>query len=173
MSFIFSKYLKKVFLILKDSTTLNKLLKRKVKKQTNELENSQKRLSDIIININDFIWEIDNEGKYTYLSPQVKMMLGYEVEELLGKAPFDLMPSDEAKKIRKCLDNIIQNAEPIIQIINKNIHKDGTIVYLETSGNPILDQENQVIGYRGSDRDVTQKINSQKLIDANYKEIEN
>lgn len=172
MSFIFSKYLKKVFLILKDSKTLNKLLKRKVKKQTHELENSQKKLSDIITNINDFIWEIDNQGRYTYLSPQVKTILGYEIEELLGKTPFDLMTEDEATKISKFLDRVIENSEPIIQMTNKNIHKDGTLVYLETSGNPILDKHNQVIGYRGSDRDVTQKINSQKLIDANYKEIE-
>ena len=171
MSIIFSKYLKHVFLILKDSKTLNKILNIKVKKQTQELFDSKKKLSDIITNINDFIWEMDINLKYTYLSPQIESILGYKSHELLGNTPFDIMPKDEALKISKFIENIVKTSKPIIQLTNKNIHKDGHIVYLETSGNPILDEHNQVVGYRGSDRDVTQKINSQKIIDENFKQI--
>ena len=171
MSVFFSKYLKKVFLILKDSNTLNQLLKIKVKKKTKELVESQKKLTDIISNINDFIWEVNIEGKYTYLSPQVEIILGYKIDELLGKTPFELMPKKSAEKTKDIFFQLLKECKPIIQLLNENTHKNGHSVYLETSGNPIIDEDNNIVGYRGSNRDVTQKINSQKLIDENYKQI--
>jgi len=172
MSTVFSKYLRQLFTVLKDTKSLNKLLNRKVKQQTQELVKSKEQLNNLILNLNDFIWETNDKGEYTYLSPQVKSILGYSPEELLGKSPFFLMPPNEKEKIEKLFLNIVKNAKSIEQLKNKNIHKSGHIIYLETSGNPIFDKDNKVIGYRGSDRDITQKVNSQKLITENYKKID-
>ena len=38
---------------------------------------------------------------------------------------------------------------------NKNIHKDGRLIVLETSGVPIFDEHGNFTGYRGIDRDIT------------------
>ena len=40
---------------------------------------------------------------------------------------------------------------------NANISKTGKVVYLETSGMPILDAAGRLLGYRGADIDVTEK----------------
>ena len=53
--------------------------------------------------------------------------------------------------------NISKNSASFNQLLNKNIHKNGNIVYIETSGVPIFNKENIVIGYRGTDRDVTKR----------------
>ena len=107
---------------------------------------SKKKLSDIIDNINDFIWEVDKEGKFTYLSPQIKSILGYTPDDLIGKTAFDIMSKEEAEKIYHLYVDLVKESKPIVQMINKNIHKDGYTVYLETSGNPIFN-ENKLNGH--------------------------
>ena len=57
--------------------------------------------------VQDWIWEVDSRGIYTYVSPRVRDILGYEPEELLGKTPFDVMPPEEAKRIRDIFQDIM------------------------------------------------------------------
>ena len=115
---------------------------------------SQDRLRALVEMTSDWIWEIDSRGAYTYVSPKVTEFLGYRVEEVLGKTPFDLMPTDEASRLKQLLQPIFTNALPISNLENINLHKDGHFVVLETSGVPILDTSGNLVGYRGIDRDI-------------------
>ena len=172
MSGLFSNYIKRIFVVLRDAKTLNKLLNKKVKEQTSEISKSKKQLDDIITTINDFVWEVNSQAEFTYLSPQVKNILGYRPEELLGKSMFTLISKKDRQKIEYLYHNHFRYAKPIIQLKSTNLHRQGHIVYLEISANPILNKHHQVIGYRGSNRDITQKVNSQKIIEENYKKID-
>ncbi|MBU0638157.1 MAG: HAMP domain-containing protein [Planctomycetes bacterium] len=49
----------------------------------------ERRFSDIAENAKEWIWEIDATGKYTYASPIVKEILGYEPEDLIGTYYYD------------------------------------------------------------------------------------
>ncbi|MCK4285748.1 MAG: PAS domain S-box protein, partial [Candidatus Lokiarchaeota archaeon] len=53
---------------------------------------------------------------------------------------------------------------PITIIKNKNIHKDGYIVTLETSGVPFFDDNGALMGYRGIDRDITEKLEAERKL---------
>ncbi len=59
---------------------------------------SEEKFRAIIETINELIWEVNAEGCYTYVSPRVRDILGYEQEELMGKTPFDFMPPGEAER---------------------------------------------------------------------------
>ena len=128
-----------------------------LKKQEKALAISQGRLRALVETTSDWIWEIDSRGVYTYVSPKVTELLGYSVEEVLGKTPFDLMPPGEADRNALIVQPIIDNAQPIRNLENINAHKDGRCVVLETSGVPILDTLGTVVGYRGIDRDITDR----------------
>jgi PAS domain S-box-containing protein len=128
-----------------------------LKKQEKALAISQGRLRALVETTSDWIWEIDSRGVYTYVSPKVTELLGYSVEEVLGKTPFDLMQPGEADRIALIVQPIKDNAQPIRNLENINAHKDGRCVVLETSGVPILDTLGTVVGYRGIDRDITDR----------------
>jgi len=123
-----------------------------------ELRKSKEKYQMLIETSNDFIWEIDANLQYTYISPYFKELLGYEPEDYISKSPYDLMPEDEQDKIKKELDEIIANNAEIRNLINVNIAKDGRKVYLETSALPFFDENGKFAGYRGIDRDVTHRI---------------
>jgi two-component system, cell cycle sensor histidine kinase and response regulator CckA len=118
---------------------------------------SKARYQALVETVSDWIWEVDARGIYTYSSPQIRNLLGYEPEEVLGKTPFDLMPPHEAHRVAKVFEHCLENALPFPALENVNLHKDGHQVYLETSGVPVFDGGGRLTGYRGVDRDITER----------------
>ena len=118
---------------------------------------SEERIRNLIETTSDWVWEVDEQGVYTYASPKVRDLLGYEPEEVLGKTPFDLMPTEEAARVANIFGSIVAQALPFSCLEKTNIHKDGHLVVLETSGVPFFDSEGLLRGYRGIDRDITER----------------
>lgn len=96
-------------------------------------------LERIIAETSDWLWEVDKDGFYTYCSPQVETILGYSPNEVVGISPFDLMATGEAEKVRDEYSRIAQKRESFQFLRNYNLHKNGKLVLLETSGNPFYD----------------------------------
>jgi len=109
----------------------------------------------LVESTSDWIWQVDENAIYTYASPKVKDMLGYKPEEVLGKKPFDFMPKAEAEKIAEQFRKSAKEKRPFQGMENWNVHKNGSLVLLETSGVPILDSKGRLKGFRGIDRDIT------------------
>jgi PAS domain S-box-containing protein len=134
------------------------------KRAEDALRESEKRFRDLIETTSDWVWEIDKNGVYTYASPHIRDLLGYQPKEVLGKTSFDLMPPDEAQHIGSIFGPIITQRKPFSGLENINRHKDGRLVVLETSGVPFFDTEGTFCGYRGIDRDITKRKRIEKLL---------
>lgn len=134
------------------------------KRVEERVKESERKYRDMVEVTTDWVWEVDKDGMYTYVSPKVKDILGYEVDEVIGKTPFDLMPKDEAKKISKFFREKAIKKEPFFGLENINRHKEGHLVILETSSIPILDKRGELIGYRGIDRDITERKKMEKML---------
>jgi PAS domain S-box-containing protein len=122
-----------------------------------ELLESRQRFQGLVETLYDWIWEVDCQGRYNYVSPRIKDILGYEPEELLGKTPFDIMPAEEIQRVSELFGQLLGGQKPIIAIENKCLHKDGHLVIMETSGLPFYDTMGNLKGYRGTDRDITDR----------------
>jgi PAS domain S-box-containing protein len=122
-----------------------------------ELRKSEARFRGLVESSSDFIWEVDSEGVYTYASPKIKDLLGYEPEEVIGKRPFELMPVEEAGRVNDIFRINAEQGTPLIRLENANQHKKGHHVVLEISGVPIEDIKGNILGYRGIDRDITDR----------------
>jgi two-component system, cell cycle sensor histidine kinase and response regulator CckA len=118
---------------------------------------SEERYRSLVETTNDWIWEIDAGCRYTYASSKVQDLLGYPPEEVLGRTPFELMPSGEADRVKVMFANILARRQPFAMLENTNRHRDGRLVILETSGVPVLGPTGAFQGFRGIDRDVTER----------------
>lgn len=128
------------------------------RRQTEDaLRKSESNFRALVESSSDMIWEVNAEGTFTYVSPQIEVMLGYKPEEIIGKTPFDLMPEEEAKQIYAIFRELAEKGRPIITLKNLALHKNGEIVVLETSGVPFFDETGEFAGYRGVDRDITKR----------------
>ena len=121
------------------------------------LRESEERFRNLVESTSDWIWEMDDLAIYTYLSPQVYDLLGYQLSEIWGKTIFDLMPPADTSNVVNVLADLIEQHQPFICIENTFIHKDGSLLTLECSGIPFFDVDGQCQGYRGISRDITER----------------
>lgn len=121
------------------------------------LRESEQRCLAVIEAGNDCVWEADTECRVTYVSPQVRQLLGYEPEEIVGKPLFQCLQPEEAKRVEVIFSKHVAERSSFRCVENINIHKMGQLVVLETNGIPILGADGELRGYRGTSRDITER----------------
>ncbi|MFW9948351.1 MAG: PAS domain S-box protein [Candidatus Odinarchaeota archaeon] len=134
------------------------------KKAEQKLRESEERFRSLVETTSDWIWEVDVNSTFTYVSPKVRDILGYAPEEVIGKRPYDLMPLEEAERVQKVFKTILDSDKSFKIFDNTNLHKDGSLKILETSGVPIFDENRQFLGYRGINRDITKRKKAEKKL---------
>jgi PAS domain S-box-containing protein len=134
------------------------------RKAEQTLRESEKRLRDIMFSMADWVWEVDENGVYTYSSEKGSDILGQSRENIVGKTPFDFMPPDEAKRVAAIFYQIATNKAPIKDLENWNIRKDGERICLLTNGVSILDKEGNLKGYRGVNKDITERKRTEEML---------
>ena len=133
-----------------------------------EIIKANKRYVALAKHSRTITWEVNRAGMYTYINEAVFDVLGYRAEELINKKHiYDLHPTPESFIIE--LDKFLLHKKSFTNYVNPAITKAGEVVWLSTNGIPVLDKEGKVIGYKGSDFDVTHK---KMLEEAIYNEKE-
>ena len=122
-----------------------------------ELRASRDRFRDLAESTSDWVWEVDRDGRYTYVSPRVRDLLGREPDDLIGTTPFDIMPPAEAERVAAIFQRFVSRAELFEHLENVCLHADGREVVMETSGVPVYGADGDLRGYRGVDRDITER----------------
>ncbi len=120
------------------------------------LRESEERFNQIAEQSREIIWELDATGLFTYVSRMSEHLLGYRPEELVGKVRFfELYPEEGREEHLSKLRAIAREKAPFHDIVSPTRAKDGHIVWISSSGMPVLDECGQLLGYRGSDADIT------------------
>jgi formate hydrogenlyase transcriptional activator len=137
------------------------------------LRESELRFRQVAESVADFIWEVDAQGLYTYTSPSVERILGYTPDELVGKRHFyELFAPDVREKLTAAALEAFAARRPFRGFVNANLSKAGAVVYLETSGVPLLDAAGNLRGYRGADSDISDRKRAEELLRRSYVQIE-
>jgi sigma-B regulation protein RsbU (phosphoserine phosphatase) len=134
------------------------------------LQASERQFRSLVETTSDWIWSIDSQGVYTYSSPKVKDLLGYEPEEIVGNKLGTFMLPDEALRVAPAVRNAMDAGKPLLRVEHVNRHKAGWQVMFETSGVPIVGAAGAVLGYQGISRDVTEGKQTQAAL--KHKELQ-
>jgi len=138
------------------------------------LRESELRFRQVAESVSDFVWEVDPAGLYTYTSPSVARILGYEPEDLVGKLHFfDLIAPEEREARRAAAFEIIASRDSFRAFAKTVTTRQGGVVHLEASGLPILDDSGRLVGYRGADTDVTDRRRAEEFLRQSYVQVEN
>ena len=121
------------------------------------LRESEQKFRSIVETTEEWVWAWDDRGWITYSNPAVEDILGYRPEELVGQSALAFVHEKDRREIEVALPKLIASKSGWSERVLRWRHKDGTYRYLESNAVPILDDHAEVVEYRGTARDVTER----------------
>jgi PAS domain S-box-containing protein len=130
------------------------------------LRESEERLNQLAEQSRVISWEVDAQGLYTFVSHVSEAVTGYRPSELVGKKHFyDIHPEEGRELFKQAAFTIFERKETFQSLDNLVQTKDGRLVWVSSSGLPLLNTDGTLRGYRGSDTDITERmLNSMELV---------
>jgi PAS domain S-box-containing protein len=140
------------------------------KKRTEEaLRLSEEKYRKIYENVADVIYETDNHGHLTSISPSVEKQGGYRPEELIGRhvAEFFVFPEQYA-----ALDALIMEHGTVNDFEALLRKKDGSTIPISITSHIIFDANGQGVATEGVLRDITERKQAEERIRQMNTELE-
>jgi len=138
------------------------------------LRQSEERYRTIMEEMKDGYFEVDLAGNFTFTNEAHCRNLGYSSEELIGmNYRADTAPED-VDKVYKAFNQIYLTGQPSRGITFKMTRKDGSTGLAEISAFPLKNEKDEIIGFRGVGRDVTehaQTVEALRQSEAKYRTI--
>jgi len=128
------------------------------------IRENDRRFRALIENSSDLICLLDKDARIVYASPNTERVLGYDLDDYIGKNAFDFVHSDDVAHTRQLFSRSLESPGETIPFQFRKKLKDGTYLWMEAYGKNLLDDETIraiVINYR----DITErKLAEQELI---------
>lgn len=171
-----------VILITVASLLWSWLLRRRVAHRTQQLQRelgerqqaeaalreSEGRFRDVTEAASDWIWEMDENLRFTYLSERFYALTGIAPQHVLGRTRWELATVDSALAPQKWRQHqeLLEKRLPFRDFVYRaNIgDRPGDGRYLKVSGKPIYDDQGQFIGYRGTGTDITEQVKAEAAL---------
>ena len=133
-------------------------LEEAVESRTADLRASLERFGQLSEHSRALIWEVDPDGLFTYVSDNVLDILGYSPAELVGRRRFhDLFPETDREECMARVAEISGLHGAFHGYETPVLAKDGRRLWFLTDGVPMYSESGAYAGYRGADRDITDR----------------
>jgi len=117
---------------------------------------SEARFQDVAAAAGEYIWELDKDGRYSFLTSPFEALLGIPLDQALGKSPFEFMPPEEARRTSSFFQEKMAENSLFRGLEHCSVHADGHLVWQRVSGLPYFDEQGALLGYRGTALDITE-----------------
>jgi PAS domain S-box-containing protein len=135
------------------------------------LKESEKKYRLLADNVNDVIFVLDMNLNYTYISPSVKILRGYEPEEALKNTIAETLTPSSMDLALRTLSEIMEIEKSEHRDINisrtlelEMRRKDGTTVRTEMKASFIRDENQRPVGIMGVTRDISERKRAEDLL---------
>ena len=146
------------------------------KRAEEALKENEKKYRLLADNVNDVIFVLDMNLNYTYISPSVKILRGYEPEEALKLPSSETLTSSSWDLARRTLSEVMELEKsehpdiPISRTLQLEVNrKDGTTVWTEMKFSFIRDQDRRPTGILGLTRDITDRKRAEEELKGSEK----
>ena len=122
------------------------------------LKISEERFRGIVETTEERVWECGLQFRLTYNNPALTRILGYQPADMLGRSLFEILDEKEYERQKQAMNLRTAERSGWRGTVLKARHKNGGVRWLESNGMPLFGENGSLTGFRGADRDVTQRI---------------
>ncbi len=112
-------------------------------------------------NMDDVIFVLGRDLHFSYISPSIRKLRGYEPHELIHLMPADMVTPESLVSLRQAfrqgLASIESGRDTTIKVEIEQPHKDGSTVWIEIVINPLRDDRGVHVGFVGVGRDISER----------------
>ncbi len=135
------------------------------RKQAEEaLRQSEERYRTMLEEMEEGYYEVDMAGTFTFVNDAMSRILGYSRDELIGMNYKAYTPKEDVKPIFQAYNRVYRTGEPLKWYPMPEIRKNGTRILAEDSVFPLRNEKDEVIGFRGISRDVTERKRAEEAL---------
>lgn len=121
------------------------------------LKQKTRQFELITTNTADLATLHDATGTYLFISPSVKRILGYEIDELLGHNHYELVHPEDVDFLKQEPHKKLLNGELVENIQYRIRKKSGEYTWFESSVMPIMNEKGEPIQLQSVSRDITDR----------------
>jgi PAS domain S-box-containing protein len=128
------------------------------KRAEEALRESEQRFRDYAETASDWFWETGPDHRVTRVSDHLNAV-GIRPSSLTGLARWDLANDTETEPEKWRQHRAMHDAhQPFRDFVYRTVSRDGSPVYVRSSGKPLFDASGNFLGYRGTGTDITAMI---------------
>ncbi len=133
------------------------------------LRESESRYRLLADNAADVIWTANMKWRITYVSPSIKRLLGYTVEEMKKLAINDILTPDSLKQASKIIRNQMEimtpgSQHPPLSLTLEHVRKDGSTLWAEVMLSFLWDKDGKLSEIMGVTREITERKKAEEAL---------
>jgi PAS domain S-box-containing protein len=126
------------------------------------IRESEAKFRAFVETTEEWVWASNTDNVHTYSNPAVERILGITPEELMGRNWIDFLVEEDREQVADAIAERTVEKTGWSGLVMRWQHADGSVRHLESNGTPVLDENGEVIGWQGTDRDVTHRIQAER-----------
>ncbi|MFZ5586350.1 MAG: PAS domain S-box protein [Thermodesulfobacteriota bacterium] len=138
-------------------------LEQVVAQRTADLLNSTERYRSLVQDLPDMVYEMDANGRLTFVSNACVAILGYRPEEMIGKPRREYVVPEDRHKFDEERNRAAQG-EQMSNLALRHRAKDGSVRWLAIHSRGQFDREGGMVGRRGVARDISQQVMAERRV---------
>lgn len=112
----------------------------------------------------DLVCLHEPDGRYLYISPSCRRLLGFEPEDLLGTDPYNLFHPKDLERIRSEAHEKALEGQGAVSVTYRIRKASGEYTWFETLTEPILDDSGEVVRLQTASRDVSERKRAEQAL---------
>lgn len=126
---------------------------------------SEERFRHVVEAAGEYIWEVDPEFRFTYVSDQVEAVWGYRPHELIGRQPVEFLDRTDRKRVQDQIAKALLSQEGFTNLVMRSSHKSGGLIWQRLNAVPFRGEDGQLLGFRGAGLDITAQKEAEDALD--------
>ena len=122
------------------------------------MQESEERYRTLLENVEDGYYEVDLKGNYIFCNEAFAKILGYGVQKVIGLNFREFVSPETADRVYRIFRAVFETGQPAKAIAMETLRQDGTERSVEFSTFAIKNGEGMTTGFKGTTRDVTERI---------------
>ncbi|MEW6265435.1 MAG: PAS domain S-box protein [Thermodesulfobacteriota bacterium] len=127
----------------------------KMRKVEAELKEAEEKYRTILESMDSGYYEVDLQGNMLFCNPALRKFLGYDETEVKGLNFRDYMDEEEATRVFRIFNEVFNSGQASGDFYWRFSKKGSPSAYSAASVYPVMNDQGDIVGFRGTVRDIT------------------